>query len=341
METQLPAGVSNLFSGASAANSVDYMQAHVGEVHSMDDAIASVFTHEIVERLRKRQAPSWLLLNRIHVVTADVVKGDDEAARRNSRNWLAQRLAWNDYLAAVIATGLLTNDLRSRLTGTNEDNFRSALSECMMCWLLTQRLGLSVSGAQGRPGKAPDFGVLSPDGPVSVEVKSPFVELPESKVWFGSEHQILEPSIDAANKQFSEENRNVLAIVPLVQFPMLSRRETFVTALLGEFKIALTINTRGGGVVGPPRTEFVPDGKLMKPWGNEPRFKRVGAVVVLRETFSGFGFDDEPDIEVRRKWFAIHNPYATKPIPAEMWGDCPQLVVDGDAMRWTDEADTA
>jgi hypothetical protein len=101
----------------------------------------------------------------------------------------------------------------------------------LTCHFLKNVLGLDVFGRhQGRPGTALDFGVRHAGGDISVEVKSPYAAKPAGSVWAGNHSHILTPMLDEANKQFAEGTRNVLALVPLVDFPVLHGRRPFVKA---------------------------------------------------------------------------------------------------------------
>lgn len=302
------------------------------------DLLNALFTADVVDRLNRRQNPSDELKYRLRVITASDPDHADDHTRFVNRGLLAHRSSWEEYVEAMEAAGFLDNDIKARLVGDGDDGFRSALSECMVCWLLSEGLGLTVSGRhEGRPCTAIDFAIERDGSRISVEVKSPYVARPKGNVWFGNHSHIIPPTVDDANKQFADGRSNVLALLPLVDFPILAGRREFVEAILGEEKIVLTIDTKKGGSVGDPRAEFFPNGKLLKRWP-EPRFTRVGAILVMRESVNALSFDG--DFEVKRSWFVIHNPNCPQPIPTDIWGDCPQLIVDevdGEkVMRWTD-----
>lgn len=301
------------------------------------DLLDALFTPEVIANLQARQNPSDELRYRLRVITATDPDGVDGATRFTNRGLLAHRASWEEYLETTQSRGFLDADIRARLVGENDDNFRSALSECMVCWLLATQLGLTISrGHEGRPGTAIDFGIEQDSGRISLEVKSPYVARPQGNVWFGNHVHVVQPTVDLANKQFAEGRPNVLALVPLVDPPLLSDRREFVEAFLGEQKIVLTIDIAKGRAVGDPRAEFFPTGKLLKRWPNEARFTRIGAILVVKEHISPIDID-EGTFATKRTWFVIHNPNCPHPIQTELWGQCPQMVVDGDNMRWTDD----
>lgn len=47
-------------------------------------------------------------------------------------------------------------------------------------------------------------------------------------------------------------------------------------------------------------------------------------------------FEEDFEAWTELRWFVLHNPHAPVQIPQEPWGNCPQLVRDGDNIRWTD-----
>ena len=299
--------------------------------------LEDVFTPYVIERLQRYPSPSPALTRRIEILTSVERPDSDWGTRTWNLGLCTRRAAWNDYVSAMHKAGLFDDDVRARLRGRDDDGFRSALSECLTCHFLTRVLHLDVFGRhEGRSGTALDFGIRHGSGDVSVEVKSPYTEKPEGSGWMGDRSHILGPVLDLANKQFAEGRRNVLALVPLVQFPMLNGRRPFVKAFFGEPKTVIMFDTTTGETICEPETRFITEGKLLKLWP-EPRFTRTGAVLVIREELAQpdlFQEDFEPRLELR--WFVLHNPHSSNPVPDDLWGPCPQLVRDGDVIRWTD-----
>ncbi len=312
----------------------------------MADFINKLFTSDVIHSLQKRQTLSGALKHRLEVLTASedeaaIDAGDEDAAVAAlcwQRYLLAKRAAWSSYLAAMSDAGLFDGDVRARLISVGDDGFRSALAECFTCHFLTRKLHLTVVGrGEGRGGKVPDFRVAHGDGDINIEVKSPYVEVPRSRTWFGDRSaEVLKPTLDEANKQFGEGRRNVLAVVPFVDFPMLVGRKSYVKAFLGETKVAITIDTATGQPVTEPEWKFMPEGRFLKLWP-EPRCTRTGAVLVLREhVVEENQFDVNCSARVEPRWFVINNPHCPVLVPSDIWRDCPQLVREGDSIRWTD-----
>ena len=305
------------------------------KIHRMADILDALFTADVLARLRKQQKPSRTLVHRIDVVANSVETPEAELSVRTWQRILgARRRAWVDYVTCMDDAGFLDTDVKARLTGVDDDDFRPALSECLTCHFLRCILGLTVFGRhEGRPGTAIDFGVKHADGDLSVEVKSPFAEKPEGSYW-GDHSHILTPVLDTANKQFADGRKNVVALVPLVEWPVLHGRAPYVKAFFGEEKIVFTVDKQNGGMVGEPYTRFIAEGKFLKLWP-EPRFTRTA---IRERMLEENVFEEHFTARVELSWFVLHNPYAPQPIPSAIWGECAQLVRDGEVIRWTDGA---
>jgi hypothetical protein len=246
-------------------------------------------------------------------------------------------------LTAAFACGLFDGeygrDLRARLTGDDDNGFRSAIAECQACWFLSAVLKLPVRPRpEGRPGKLLDLLVEHPEGNLNVEVKAPYRERPSGPraVWYGDDSDALVRCLEEANKQFAPKVRNVLLLVPELKVQLYNGRNQLVRALYGDTKITFFVDTQTGSAVSEPKPEFYPDGSLLKSWGDGPkpqRFTRVGAVVSLeekpKEQHDGL-FLLEP------KALVAHNPFAIRRIPTSIWRPYPQLLESGDRMEWTD-----
>lgn len=303
----------------------------------MAGTLDKVFNSDVIERLKKKAAPSAALARRIEILTAVENPDADLPTRSWQRILRAHKAAWDDYVSAMDAAGFLSADVAARLTGDDDDNFRSALAECLTCYFLRSSVGLTVFGPhEGRPGTALDLGIRHDGGDISVEVKSPHAEKPEGTVWVGDHSHILAPVLDNANSQFADGRRNVLALVPLVEFPVLNGRQPFVKAFFGEMKVVFTIDKKTGRAIEDPTWQFIAEGKFLKLWP-APRFTRTGAVLAIREHVVERNlFEEDFEAHVKLLWFVMHNPYCPTPVPTNVWGDCAQLVRDGDAIRWTD-----
>lgn len=73
---------------------------------------------------------------------------------------------------------------------------------------------------------------------------------------------------------------------------------------------------------------LLPNGKPFK-HNAEPRFTRVSAVMAVERTIGEESVEHWPML--------ARNPFAAKPLPEEIWGDMPQLVVRGPEMKWINE----
>ena len=141
----------------------------------------NVFTPAVLAKLQRVTTPSPALTWRLRVLGADGLSPDDSPR--------AHKSAWEVYLLAAFACGLFEGhhgtELRARLTGVNDDNFRSALDECLATWYLAGPRKLQIEPRpEGRSDHALEFALKLPEGDIKVEVKSPFRPI-TSDFWRG------------------------------------------------------------------------------------------------------------------------------------------------------------
>jgi len=312
------------------------------------DPLKAVFDETVMGRLASVKSPSKRLQDRLEVLTACGPMPSDKVARHRL-GWLrARKAAWEAYLTAAFACGMFEgnqgNDLRGRLVGKNDTNFRAAMAECMACWFFAGKLQLPVvPKPAGRKRRELDLLIGCEDGDIRVEVKAAYRETPEDYCW-GDDADAIARCLGYANKQFPSEGRNILVIVPDLKWPVHADRRQLIHALIGEEAITLTINRRTGDAVGEPQSRFVPDGSFLKRKRDDgrnlkqdgrPAYTRVGAVVSIEGT--PVEQDSCPmNTWIEHKVLVAHNPYATNPIPQDMWQDYPQLVKQDDRLVWTD-----
>lgn len=250
----------------------------------------------------------------------------------------ALRAAWIQYLAAAESVGLLDDaDVRARLTGANDDGFRSALAECAAAWFLV-RHGFAV---EPRPEPSTSRGVdlLASAGElhIYVEVKSPYVPRP-GHGWAGDDSDVLLKCIkDAGSGQFKKERANLLVVVPALRVEIYNDRSQLLKAAIGEEALAVPISL--DETPAPPSfPTFLQTGKLARPRrGTDGAFStdltRVSAILSLEHRFRHVS-DDES--EVLHSCVVVHNPFATVPIAPALLGDHPQWVHSDGMMWWND-----
>lgn len=268
-------------------------------------------------------------------------------------------------LQAAIAYGLFEGehgkDLKSRLIGVDNTNFRSAISECLVCWLLSGMFSLPVRPKPpGRERKTLKLLVDLPDGDIRVEVKAPYpvnpyhptsVEDPLKRAeQFNAGIQkvlsLLTRCLKKANNQFEENVRNVLFLTFFEDARLYWPRDLMTRAFFGEEKETYSVDTQ----MNPPRVKaairWFPTGQLLHPnypkpyfppYKQTPHFTRVSAVVLVQERFKLATFFPEICHDV---WI-LHNPHAEHSVPPKLWGKYPQLLKEDDGvMRWTDGYDS-
>ena len=308
-----------------------------------DHAIRVAFPREALTRLALRSESAEV---RWHM---EILKerrlptlGRDK--RYNHQRKLADKRSWEMYLRAAQASGLLTadRDLIARLHELQGPNFRSALAECISCWFLREQLGFPVKPRPpGRPGTVLDLESAVGGVRVGIEVKSSS-STPKGLVWGDDDSGLIEADVADANKQFDESGPNILFLVPHLLIPLHSNRRPLVVALIGRQTINWEVDLATGSAVTEPHSGFVFDGKFTRPikFGHQPANTRISAVVAIeRETnWGNLGFLDKNYLSratVVHHVLILHNPHAKFPLDPSHFIAWPQLIRDGEYLRWT------
>lgn len=109
-------------------------------------AIDDVFTPEVVASFAATlDGATPLAKARYEILTAH---GPFPAADRPAywlRHLRAQRAAWEAYIDAAAATGVLDEDVTQRFRGRNDDNIRSAHAECLAAWFFAGKRGYALT----------------------------------------------------------------------------------------------------------------------------------------------------------------------------------------------------
>jgi hypothetical protein len=288
-----------------------------------------VFTPEVIAKLQQVQSPSDRLQTRWAILSAG---GLNPSAK--NRELRAYKAAWEVYLTAAFSIGLFEGqsggELRARLTGTDDDNFASAMSECFAAWYLAGRRRLPPRPRpSGRGAHCLEFAIECQTGDINVEVKAPYRPWTEVALW-GDDSDALEGALQEANKQFAKGHRNLLVIHPHLRLSIFPEfcRTPIERAFVGEEVIRIPIDPATGGPAGPESMVFKQNGRLLKLWP-EPRYTRVGAAIFISEYFENG--------EVKPRALMVHNPNAEMPLRRDMWQGIPEFFLDGDRWRWSDE----
>jgi hypothetical protein len=289
-----------------------------------------IFTPDVIAKLRQERSPSSRLQCRLAILDA----GGLNPSWQN-RELRAFKAAWEAYLTAAFAIGLFDGvqgkELRARLTGTDDNNFLSAISECFAAWYLAGHRRLSVRPRPpGRDRHLLEFLIECAGGDINVEVKAPHRQFAGETFWWGDDSDLLEGAIQHAQKQFAKGQRNLLVVHPRLRLSIFPKfhRTPIERAFVGEEVITIPLNTATGGPAGPDYVAFKQNGRLLKRWP-KPRYTRVGAALFLSE--------HEEDGEVTPGALIIHNPNAECPLPREMWLGIPEFFLEGGRWRWSDE----
>lgn len=103
------------------------------------DVLKDVFPAKVRERLISKINPSQELIYRLEILKASGPDPADSSKRTKLCDHRKRKSAWEAYLFAAFAIGLFDDedgrDLRARLASTDDNNFRSAMAECMGAWV--------------------------------------------------------------------------------------------------------------------------------------------------------------------------------------------------------------
>ncbi len=338
-------------------------------------ALGDVFPPDVVAAFAARIGTATpLARHRYNVLTAHGPFPTDDGEVFRLKRLRAERAAWEAYLDAAAATGLLDADLVERMRSDVDHNIRSARAECLASWFFAGKRRMRITPRpRGRGASVLEFRVEHDATPFNVEVKAPFVARP-GNTWSGNDASVLEACFLEAQRQFDHGTANVLVIVPQLRVSVTEHRRQFVEAFIGHDLLAVPVSLDGSQVP-EPHPFFKPDGRLAKVWGEQGRrHTRVSAIVVieeryhdraaLRSSYTAAQLEDAAarhDIEliedamreelrnryardelvtVDHEVFVIHNPFAPLRIVEEIFAPYAQLVPRGDeTMVWTDAYD--
>jgi hypothetical protein len=257
--------------------------------------------------------------------------------------YAAVREVWAKYLDAAEMCGVTHDaDFVSRITGSDDAGFRSALHEGMTAFFLDNVLGLKV---KARPdpssGKNVDLAADHDGTTIYVEVKAPRVPIvynlgPNRAQWAGDDHRQIVRCIEEAGRQFRRGRANLLVVAPQLRTPVHLNPRQLCKAVLGEDVLVVPIALEHGAEAPPPRSGFLQNGKLARlhraPEGSVvPHLTRVSAVMTVEEVHR----DTDDAMAIRHAAYVAHNPFAEVPIDPAVFRDLPQWLRDGDELRFT------
>ena len=298
--------------------------------------VAEIFTGEVLKDLRKihrkenrYDSPSFPIRKRHQIFSA---KQPSTAGLR------AIRKLWWAYIAHASAKGILDDDLRGRLADSNDDNFRSALAECLVGWFFDHMIGVPLRRHRPIDGtRGPDF---EAENDLRVEVKAPHVAIPGPS-WAGDDSSTIRSCVSAAGKQFGHGTVNLVVVVPLLRTPIWMHRRQLLTAAIGRFALSVPVGVDPRSRQQESKNVFLQDGRLAKFFPSEngkgkTDLTRVSAVVTIEEDFLSAA---DETMSIRHRVHVVHNPFtpeATR-LAGTMFDEFPQLVIDEDRrISWSD-----
>lgn len=312
---------------------------HFGDEIAAVALVDELFSIEVLNRWGKVHTPSTHLAYRLLMLDRRVPIPSGWSADEIDGRRAIFRDQLETYLQAGKECGLLggagSEDLLAKLTGRDDENFRSARAECLAAWFLRSRLGLEVRPRpSGRAGRPLEMLIVDPRGDIHVEVKAPcrepICDLVARKV---DDSDILRDCVRRARKQFRADIPNLVFLASQLTVPAFNRG-FLVKALYGEEQWVALKDLRTM-TVGPFRRECDPRGLFLNqlPDGRH-EYTRVSGVLYVEESHEVGADPDECQVMV------AHNPFARKRLPEDIWGNAPQCMVRDDLLSWSDESDS-
>ena len=297
--------------------------------------IDRLFTSDVLERLAGLERPLAAINGRDIAERHRILTSRGPAGTANERAILD---TWSNYVAVGERCGLLDADVVARLTGDNDNDFRSGLSECAAAWFLSDQLGVEVRPRPDPPtGRGVDLLAVRDQGEVYVEVKAPYVERPP-RHWAGDDADRLVHCIREAADQFRPDRANLVFLVPILRAEVFLDRGQLLKAAIGEPVWVVPV-ALDDSPASPSHIDFRQNGRLARLHHNRQdgsfftQHTRVSAVISLEHRWR---YRDERD-ELTHSVVVVHNPFATVPIEPAFFGDAPQWVRTGDTMGWNDD----
>lgn len=249
----------------------------------MADSLKAVFTPEAIVRLEAHAGPDHPLQERQSaqsMLKMLVVRGG-ERRTRESHLLRATRAAWESYLDAALAGGLLEGrggkDRLERFRQGHPDQIWAALAECMAYWYFAGHLGFRVAPIEPGQAKTPDFALTLPDGSeVAIEVKAPISLSGDDGFNIVGYAQIAAKRMQGAIPQFSRDAANLLVLVPRFTWPLWTARSELVSAFYAQEVLRSNYDPELGEMIGPMRLEVATNGLFLRrrEQGSPPAYRR-------------------------------------------------------------------
>jgi hypothetical protein len=203
--------------------------------------------------------------------------------------------------------------------------WRAVYNELLVPYFFAKAFRLTVSFTINPMQKGQgDFQIIHPKGRVIVEVKTPRgddpnLEGPQDTVHWGWDEELIKPAFLQAARQLRRGNLNLVVICTQL-CAWMHDCMAFERFLYGQEIIAAAFNPKAGST-GEPRTEFRPDGELLR--HRPKRHTRISAIAWIRtDAYCSRPFDPQ----VMQVQFAVlHNYFASRPIAPQVFHGAEQF----------------
>lgn len=265
---------------------------------------------------------------------------DSDAKWRMYRDRII-RAEWECYFDAAQTVGMFSGEqgsnLLKALRSSKIREFKSAIAECMVCWILAGRYRYRLKPYVETSGKKDvEFLATTPDLSAFTEVKAPYKAVPNGLFRSIGPYKRIAGAVLRASEKFVAGHTNVVFVVPAIDgiFNEADERRAYFEAVYGRSAIAWSVN-KVTGMPGPTEVVFQRDGRFLKGRKNgRPAHTRVSGLVGVSRVIRG-------DIEAGDAWvdhrlLVLENPNAVVGLDKSFLSDAPRLTVVEGQLCWSD-----
>jgi hypothetical protein len=256
----------------------------------------------------------------------------------------AKAKMWGIYILSAQNHGLFEgndgSDLKSRLTRKSDEGFYGALGECLACWYFADKLRFGINPKPiGNRNKKLDMQLITSFGKPMVEVKAPCqFEVIGEPLMYGSDSTQIPNCVKTANSQFPKGGMNILFLTPHLPVPLYQIRGSLVRTFFVVPKMPFKIDRKTNRLISSGPIQYHPEGKFLDKrtrGGHDVGFTRISAVLCIEECFNP-NLPELSEYEIGHHVLFLRNPNAEVPLPDTLKPDCPELLHDGNTIKWSD-----
>ena len=177
------------------------------------EPIRLIFAEGVLRAWREEIA-SPPVRERLDVLAATGPFPSEIGPRLRVRELRARRAAWETYTGAAHALDVLHFGRLTHLRSTDDDDFRTAMAECLAAWFFAGRLKWQVSPQPVATARPLEMRIPGRKVEVEVAVRVPFLGRPVRRIASVDDLDLLLHEVRSAAHQFSDGGPNLLFLAP-------------------------------------------------------------------------------------------------------------------------------